>query len=307
MTSIETKYRPEEFDEVIGQEAAVKSLKNAVEKRLGTTFLFTGPSGVGKTTLARIAAKALGCLPADLEEVDAATKTGIEDMRAVTSTLLYRPLGKGAVKGIIVDECHALSKAAMQSLLKILEDPPTWVFWFLCTTEPTKVPKAIQTRCLTYQLKEVRFNDLVDLLASTEEAKDVDDDILELCAKEAGGSPRQALSNLGVCLTAENKKEAAELLRSAAEVKEAFELARALFNGADWEEVKDLLGALKETSPESVRHVVRAYMTKVVLDSKKKSDTEAAFAILEAFSQPFNSFDGMSPLVLACGRLVMGA
>jgi DNA polymerase-3 subunit gamma/tau len=305
--SIETKYRPEDFDEVIGQKVVVKSLQNAIEKRLGTTFLFTGPSGTGKTTLARLAATALGCLPADLEEIDAATKTGIEDMREVTGALMYRPLGTGGVKAIIVDEVHALSKAAMQSLLKVLEDPPSWVFWFLCTTEPTKVPKAIQTRCLSYQLKEVGVDDLIDLLATTEEAKDIDDGILALCAKEAGGSPRQALSNLGVCVTAENRKEAAELLRSAAETKEAFELARVLFNGASWNEVRELLSRLKETSPESVRHVVRAYMTKVLLDSQKKVDTEIALAILDAFSIPFNSFDGMSPLVLACAKLCWGS
>lgn len=304
--SILTKYRPEDWDEVVGQDQVVRSLEAAIEKHTGTTFLFTGPSGTGKTSLARIAAIKLGCKPADLLEVDAATNTGIDEMRAVTEGLMYRPLGEGSVKAIIIDECHALSKAATQSLLKVLEEPPSWVFWFLCTTEPTKIIKAIQTRCLSYQLKEVRTDDLIDLLASTEEAKDVDDKILSLCAREAAGSPRQALANLAVCLTAANSKEAAELLASASEQKEAFELARALLNGAGWGEIRELLASLKETSPESVRHVVRAYMTKVVLEAKSPTAAEDAFAILEAFSQPFNSFDGMSPLVLACGKLVLG-
>jgi DNA polymerase III subunit gamma/tau len=302
--SIETKYRPQDFKEVIGQDAVVKSLENAIAKKLGTAFLFIGPSGVGKTTLARIAALELGCRPEDLQEIDAATKTGIDDMRAVMDDLMYRPLGEGTIKAVIVDEFHMLSKNAVTALLKTLEDPPSWVRWFLCTTEATKVPVAIKTRCLTYQLKEVRTDDLIDLLDSTDEAKELHKDIIRLCAKEAGGSPRQALSNLGVCLVAETAAEAAELLRSAGDAPAAFDLARALMNGANWDEVRGILANLKETSPESVRHVLRAYMTKVVLEPKNAKGAENAFAILEAFAEPFNSADGISPLVLACGRLV---
>jgi len=305
--SIITKYRPESFDEVIGQDAAVRSLENAIEKHLGTAFLFTGPSGVGKTTLARIAAKQLGCLLEDLTEVDGASKTGIDDMRDVVEGLMYRPLGEGSVKAIIIDECHALSKAAIQSLLKALEDPPSWVFWFLCTTEPTKIIAAIRTRCLAYELKEIRTDDLVDLLESTDEAKDVDHEIATLCAREANGSARQALSNLAICLTTKSKKEAAELLRTAADVPEAFELAQVLVRGAKWSEVQDLLASLDKTNPESVRHVVRAYVTKVVLGAKSEDAAGRALEILDAFAEPFNSHDGMSPLVLACGKLLLSA
>jgi DNA polymerase-3 subunit gamma/tau len=303
--SIETKYRPEAWADVVGQDPVIKSIQNAIKKKLGTAFLFTGPSGTGKTTIARIAARELGCDVIDLEETDAATQTGIDDVRKITEALMYRPLGGGS-KGIILDEVHALSKNATQALLKSLEDPPSWVYWFLCTTEATKIPVAIKTRCLSYQLKEVRSDALFDLLAATEEAEGLDDDILNLCAKEAGGSPRQALSNLGVCATAESRDEAAELLRSAEASPAAFDLARALMNGAGWGEVSKLLVSLKETSPESVRHIVRSYMTKVVTEPKGKTDPSSAFAILEEFSQPFNSMDGISPLVLACGRLILG-
>src|ERR1700693_4443317 len=107
MTSIETKYRPQDWTEVLGQDAVVRSLENAVQKKLGTAFLFIGPSGVGKTTLARITAAKLGCT-GDLEEVDAASKTGIDDMRDVMAGLMYRPLGDGAIKAVIIDECHML-------------------------------------------------------------------------------------------------------------------------------------------------------------------------------------------------------
>jgi DNA polymerase III gamma/tau subunit len=297
------KYRPKTFAEVIGQDAVVKSMENAVKKKLGRVFLLTGPSGTGKTTLARIAAKALGCAASDIQSEDAATNTGIENMRGIMDGLMYRPLGEGASKAIIIDECHALSKQAVQSLLLTLEEPPSWVYFFLCTTEPDKVIKAVKTRCLAFQLKEVRTKDLFDLLKDTDEGRDMDDAILDLCVSEAEGSPRQALSNLGAVMAAEDEDEAAELLHSAAKAPAAFDLARALLKGSDWRELRAILSRLKETSPESVRHVVRAYMTTVMLSEKTK-DYRDAYDILEEFSKPFNSFDGMSPLALACARLV---
>jgi DNA polymerase III gamma/tau subunit len=296
--AIVTKYRPQDFKDVIGQEAVVKSLENSIKKKLGNAYLFTGPSGTGKTTLARITALALGCDPMDLIEKDAATETGIEEIRQLIESLMWRPMGDG-IKGVIIDECHMLSKSANNGLLKSLEDPPSWVRWFLCTTEDNKIIKAIRTRCLHFPLKEVRVKDLVDLLLGTDEGKDVDDEILELCAEEAGGSPRQALSNLGVCMDAADLDEAQELLRSAAEAPAAFELARALLKGDSWRVVSGIIERLKETNPESVRHVVRAYMTSVLL----KDDNPDAFGILNQFAQPFSSSDQMSPLVLACYKL----
>lgn len=302
--SLINKYRPEDFDEVIGQDAVVRSLEKSIADRNSNGYLFTGPSGTGKTTLARLVAKALGCLPADILEVDGATETGIDDMREVLSGLMYRPLGEGSMKAVIVDEFHALSKNAVTALLKSMEEPPSWVLWFVCTTEPTKVPVAVKTRCLAYQLKEVRSTELFDFLGATEEAKDVSDDILDLCAREAHGSPRQALSNLGVCLAAKDKEEAADLLRAAGDSTEAIDLARLLLSGGSWADARDILIKLKEKSPESVRHTVRAYTTAVILNPKSKG-TESAFAVLEAFSEPFHSSDGASPLVLACGKLLL--
>jgi DNA polymerase III gamma/tau subunit len=302
-----TKYRPTKFSEVIGQDIVVKSFEHVLKVDAAPAFLFSGPSGVGKTTLARLGAQALGCLPgsADLIEVDGATNTGIEAMRELMDGLIYRPLGDGAVKAVIVDEAQALSKQAITSLLKILEEPPSWVYWFLCTTEPTKIPKAIETRCLRYNLNPVHTSDLTDLLESTDEAKKVPGEIIKLCAREAHGSPRQALANLGVCMMAKDRQEAAELLRSAADVPQAFELAQLLVRGTGWVPVCDLLDGLKDTSPESVRHVIRAYVTKVVLNAKSDKETMRALAILEQFASPFHPNDGLAPLVLACGKLLL--
>ena len=310
LEALHTKYRPTEFEDVVGQDSVVRSLKGVLEKGSSQAFLFTGPSGTGKTTLARIVASKMGCALQDLIEIDAATYTGIDAMREVTAGLVYKPLGAGSIKAIVIDECHALSKQAFQSLLKILEEPPSYVVWLLCTTEPMKVPKAIVTRCVRYDLKPVDPATLAELLVGVVEEEKLDlgktaDDIIDLCASEAEGSPRQALVNLTLCAAAESYADAQKLLRSGVSSAEAVELARALVKGTSWKEVQRLLEGLKDVNPESVRHVVRAYVTKVVLGAKSEAQVSQGLAILDAFAVPFNSSDGVTPIVLACGRLLV--
>src|ERR1700693_932824 len=114
MTDLLTKYRPTQFKDVVGQDNVVRSLQAALKRNAGKTFLFIGPTGIGKTTLARITAAQLGCLAQDLLEIDAVVYTGIDDVRGVIEGLRYRPLGEGTIKGIIVDEIQGLSKQAFQ-------------------------------------------------------------------------------------------------------------------------------------------------------------------------------------------------
>lgn len=307
------KYRPNSLDEVVGQDGAVRSLKGVIEKGTSQAYLFTGPPGVGKTTMARIAARMLGCADADLLEIDAATYTGIDDMREVTSGLMYKPLGEGSIKAVIVDEAHALSKAAGQALLKIVEDPPKWVVWLFCTTEPTRMPKALATRCTSYDLKPVNSDILLDWLDSIAVKEKIEighggedlPDVVGLCVDAAEGSPRQALSNLALVSAARSFDEAGKLLRTSVNTTEMIELARALWKGTDWKGLLPLLNGLKDADPESVRHVVRAYMTKVALGKGGTGDARNAMAILDAFATPFNAKDGITPVVLACGRLVL--
>jgi DNA polymerase-3 subunit gamma/tau len=224
-------------------------------------------------------------------------------MREVAADLPYMPLGEGAIKAVIVDECQNLSKPAFTSLLKVIEDPPKHVYWFLCTTEAGKVPAAIKTRCLSYELKPVPTHKLTALLktVNVEEQLKINSEIVELCSKEARGSPRQALANFAVCAAAKDLDEAAELLASAEKSAVAFELAQALYRGAGWPELVKVIANLNTENPESVRHVIRAYGTSMLLKSAK--NTNSTLAVLEAFATPFNSSDGVTPLLLACGRL----
>lgn len=303
--SLLTRYRPLSLDEVIGQPAVVKQLALAIQEKRGRCYMFSGPSGCGKTTLARIAATMIGCKPENIEEVDAVTHSGVDDMREVAASLQYQPLGGGA-KAIVVNECQGLSSKAWDSVLVSTEEPPPWAYWFFTTTDPAKVPKTVMTRSLRFDLKPVGRGDLAELLkfVCEMEKMEVDGSIIDLCVKEAEGSARQALSNLGVCAGVSTRAEAAELLRTAADSKEAVELARALASGGSWEQILELVGALKDVNPESVRHVVRAYLTTVVMKATKKDTLGRGLQMLDAFSTPFHSNDGISPVLLACGRCI---
>lgn len=307
MTSLYNKYRPKIFEQVIGQDAVVASLKKSIAKRNSQAYLFHGPSGVGKTTLARICAKELGAVKEAINEVDAATYNGIAETRELAKSSRMSSLF-GNVKVTIMDECHRLSAQAWEPLLKATEEPPPWMFWFFCTTEFKKVIPTIRTRCATYGLKLVPQKDLEELLeeiASEEGIKPTRDNLIKLCASEAGGSPRQAISNYEVCMDCKTKEQAAELLASAADVPEAVELARSLLYKRSWKDAQRLVAGMRDLNAESIRHVVRAYMTNVALSEKDERKASKALEVLGEFSQPFSSGDGISPVLLACAQVLL--
>ena len=301
------KYRPETWKQVIGQDVAIKSLRATLKEGGKHSFIFIGPSGTGKTTIARILAKAVNCEKYNVMEIDAATHTGIDAMRAMTEDIAFKAFGASIVKVIIVDEAHSLSKQAWQSLLKSVEEPPEHAYWVFCTTEPGKIPKTIITRCATFTLQPVKADTICDLLMKVADAEgyQTPEEVLNLIARQSFGSPRQALSYLSQCYGCATVKEALPILQKADEEGEAIDLARALVKGGlTWARVTKLLEPIREQSAESIRLVILAYLTTVAMGSKTDDQAGRTLEMIDAFSTPYYSSEGFAPLLLSIGRLV---
>ena len=301
-----TKYRPNNLDEVYGQDHVIKSLEQVVMKRRARCFLFAGPAGTGKTTLARIVAKQYGVRPEDLVEIDGATYTGIDAMRSIQDAARYRAFGKEGMRAVLIDEVHRLSKQAFDSLLKATEEPPAHMVWLFATTEAGKVPKTIQTRCASYTLREVPENDIREVLETIarQERMNTPSDVLGLCAREARGSVRQAISYLNVAGHTTKRAEAADLIRSAEDSKTVIDLCRLLARGGKWVEAVSLISKMEER-PESVRIIVCNYFAKVTLGARDDRSAQRALAVLDSFSTPYNDSEGQAPLLLSVGRLLV--
>ena len=295
------KYRPKKWADVVGQDRVVKSLQAVIAKDASHCFLFSGGSGCGKTTLARIAAQQVGCNEHDITEIDAATYNGVDDMRDVASGLRYKPFNSKA-KAVIIDEAHAVSKAGFDSLLKILEEPPAHVYWFLCTTNIGKIPAAIKTRCLAYDLVPVSAEELLELLAGVVQAEKlkVPEEVLSVAVNEAKGSPRQALVNLAVVAACKNRAEAAPLLQAALETPAVRDLCQALVKGATFDQLRAIVAGIgDEIGAEGVRIQVALYIAAVL----KRTGSARLIKVLDAFSNPCNPSDKMAPIYLAIGRV----
>jgi DNA polymerase-3 subunit gamma/tau len=267
------KYRPQTFAELIGQEAMVRTLSNAIEKgRLAHAFILTGVRGIGKTTTARLIARALDCIGADgnggptvdpcgvcehcvaiaesrhvdVMEMDAASRTGVDDIREIIEGVRYAPVS-ARYKIYIIDEVHMLSKNAFNALLKTLEEPPEHVKFIFATTEIRKVPVTVLSRCQRFDLKRVEADELVKHFSgiAKKESADIEDAALALIARAAEGSVRDGLSLLDQAIA-----------HGAGTVTE--EQARDMLGLADRAQVLDLFRAIMSGETKAALDILRS-------------------------------------------------
>jgi DNA polymerase-3 subunit gamma/tau len=215
------KYRPSTFSEVVGQEHILKALENSIQhNKLHQAYIFSGTRGVGKTTIARVFAKCLNCQKTDMPvlepcnectacmeikdgrhieflEVDAASRTGVDDMRELLESVQYKP-ANARYKIYLIDEVHMLSKSSFNALLKTLEEPPPHVMFLMATTEAEKVPKTVLSRCLQLNLKVIPETQIREHIQSLLDLENInyDDESLNLIANSAQGSIRDGLTLL---------------------------------------------------------------------------------------------------------------
>ena len=249
-------YRPQTFEDVVGQEHIIRTLKNQVENNnIGHAYLFTGTRGTGKTSTAKIFARAVNCTNGinqepcnecdvcrdilndnimDVIEIDAASNNSVDDIRELRESVKYSP-AKAKYKVYIIDEVHMLSQGAFNALLKTLEEPPLYIIFILATTEPHKIPATILSRCQRFDFKRVTVKDMSDRMKKIclEENIDVEEKALNLISRNSQGALRDALSILDQCISfGDNKieyKDVVELLGTV-NIEQLFDMAECIIN-----------------------------------------------------------------------------
>lgn len=246
-TVLARRYRSQDFDSVVGQEAVARTLRNAIDTdRVAHAYLFCGTRGVGKTSMARIFAKALnGGTPeidnlimqgkdTDTIEIDAASNTGVDDVRELIANSAYRPL-RGKLKIYIIDEVHMLSNSAFNALLKTMEEPPEHVKFILCTTDSHKVPATISSRCQRFDFRAIPTNLIADHLRDVVKAEGLtaEPELIHAVAKAGNGSMRDALSLMDRLMASDTKKLTVKLLEELLGLPDRVLIGRLLDQAAD--------------------------------------------------------------------------
>ncbi len=300
--ALHLKYRPTTLQEVAGNRVTLRALESTLSKPARPhSYLLTGPSGCGKTTIARIIANMLGCSKRDYHEMNSASYRGIDSVREMIAASVRRPW-EGKVTVRLLDECHALTDAAQNSILKLLEEPPRHAYYLLATTDPEKLKQTIKTRCAHFNvvaLPPAVVKKRLEWVCDKEDLPEEypTDGTLSEIGRLCGGSMRQALMMLDQVVDIEDQDEAIEAL---AEVSgddfNTRELCRLLDKPKRWEYVQEILKGIT-TDPETTRRGVLGYFNTIMLNSKGAT-LQRAITVARHFEKPM-LYGGGAALTLA--------
>lgn len=296
------RHRPGTLDQVLGCDGAVASLRKMLEtSTLPHSILFHGPSGCGKTTLGRIVKDELGCHDLDYREMNSASYRGIDSIRDIQSNMNLAPAG-GDVRVWLLDEAHMLSKDAQNAALKMLEDVPRHVYFFLATTDPEKLIAAIRSRCTSMPVRLLTTSEATTLVTRVckKEKITLSDEISDELILQSGGCARTLLVILDKIYQLDEETRLAAIQEKADEMNEAIDLCRALIQKRGWNVVAKLLRNMKG-EPESIRQAVIGYCRNILL----KEANHRAYFVLSCFKDNF--YDSKSAgLVFAAFEAIHG-
>lgn len=311
MSEYYKKYRPKTLKGVIGQPGAVSSLKSLIDRGQVPHFmLLTGPSGTGKTTIARILKELLECGDADYMEINAASHKGIDTVREIQRSVGLNPID-GECRIFMIDEAHQLTAPAQDAFLKTLEDTPKHVYFIMATTDGGKLKKTIHTRATEIRLAELSHKDLIKAInrVVNKEDLEVSPDVAESIAEASEGSPRKALvilDQVGSLGTEEEQMDA--IKQTVLNKEEAINLARGLmFGNPTWPEIAKILRGIQDQDAEGIRYLVLGYANSVLLGKGKGIPAKGAvaanaFKVIEVFSEPFynSKMPGLTAAAYEC-------
>lgn len=288
-------YRPKDFDEFVENKGIVDSLKNLITKEdRPHTYLFTGNSGTGKTTLARILANKLKSK--DITEINSSNNRGIDTARDIISMMQYKPL-QGEIKVYIIDEVHNTTKDWQQAMLKPLEDAPKHVYFFLCTTEPEKLITALKSRCAIFHTQPLKRHTISTYLKNIckKENINLSENVINEITDNCDGALRQALITLDQVREADEENISEIIRQSKIEEQQIINLCRRLLkSNVTWKQIAKTIKGI-EAEPEKVRRAVIGYMSSVLLND----ENDLAALILDCFKDNFYN-TGKGGLILAC-------